>query len=374
MTDQGLLGIENSAFEEFRKVVAQVHKPATVNSVLSVDYIEDRILEWIEKHVRGEIGPETQFVTFLSTCAGRDVRKRKVAIPVSFLTIDRPFCLGAIMFEYLRKDLFDEWESRSPLAADGSATPKGRLTPLRKRYQGVVCCSMEVEGETTRAIQRATTEARMAINVLRFFTPACAVAVPCFYGLMGRTLVPTSHALVFDDPVPDIVEGMETPALPYQIMSEDLKEFERHGWNLAGQLLTTKTKTAFEETVFDTIQLFARAIEAQDTQDKLLYALVAAETLLLRDQSEPILVHLWLRLAFLVELDVAGRREIKELVQDAYKRRSAFVHHGEIDVSPVTLSGIFITVWTAIRNALVVSGDFKTKADFLDYLENRILT
>jgi hypothetical protein len=174
--------------------------------------------------------------------------------------------------------------------------------------------------------------------------------------------------------VPRFKQRAESPqVLYYHLSAEQLAEFENHGWALAGRLLVTPQLTSFEKAVLGSILLFSRAIESRTDEDRLVYALVAAEALLLRGPSEPIMAHLWLRLALLAAEDVPGRREIKKLVQDAYKQRSAFAHHGVRKVDSEVLRGTFVAVWTAIRNALMVSEKFETKVDFLDYLENRML-
>lgn len=118
------------------------------------------------------------------------------------------------------------------------------------------------------------------------------------------------------------------------------------------------------------MSLFARSVTSEGFQDRVVYTLVSIETLLLRDQTEPIQSSVGLRLAFLTESDAKERREVRELISKAYKIRSQYIHHGKRTEDWELLSNLQCSVWTGIREALLLAHEHKTQKDFLDYIDS----
>jgi len=160
----------------------------------------------------------------------------------------------------------------------------------------------------------------------------------------------------------------------WSISSHEFSEVNKMGLGLAANLIFKEDPSEFEESVLNSIYLFGRALTSKEFQDKIVYALVSVETLLLQNQSEPIQSNVGLRLAFLTESKPLKRKNIKEIINKAYKFRSSYIHHGKVSKDWELLETIQHTIWTAIRNALVSADRFKTRKEFFDYIENMILS
>ena len=229
-----------------------------------------------------------------------------------------------------------------------------------------------------RCIEIAKLQIEKALTVLRFFSPSAFLPeIPCYFGIMGQTDIPKSHYFVFEneDEIPLVQEGIDERRMhSWSISAHEYSELYKMGLRLASNLIFKEDHTQFEDSVLNSMYLFGRALTSREFQDKIVYALVSIETLLLQNQSEPIQSNVGLRLAFLSESEPQKRKNVKETINKAYKFRSSYIHHGKIGEDWELLKVLQHTIWTAIRNALVSVDRFKTRKEFLDYIENMILS
>ncbi len=106
--------------------------------------------------------------------------------------------------------------------------------------------------------------------------------------------------------------------------------------------------------------------------ERLLYSTVALETVLLRNETEPIQSALSDRVAFLVTQELEGWLAVAKDVKRAYGLRSRFVHHGVDAVDSEVVSRFllhsWLAIWTLIHNAHRFE-DANELADSLDRLK-----
>lgn len=139
-----------------------------------------------------------------------------------------------------------------------------------------------------------------------------------------------------------------------------------------GGLLGPEEQTEFQGAVLDALLLYSRSSLAKEYADKLVYILVALESLLLKDGNEPIQKGLGERMAVLVGRTVDERLAVIKNVTDTYRLRSQFIHHGQgIGIDDVqTLQTFMANTWKCLYGIAVGnSGRFDSKQKFLDALE-----
>ena len=103
--------------------------------------------------------------------------------------------------------------------------------------------------------------------------------------------------------------------------------------------------------------------------DRLMYTFAGLESLLLRDQREPLAQNIGDRLAFALEAEPSRRQELVRLVKDAYDARSRFVHHGH-DIKDLTLVGRFLeAVWKFYVLPLPRALHHRTRIEFIESLD-----
>jgi hypothetical protein len=383
IADKMLVGLDQKSYAEFDRFIEGLYRKREINSLLSQSFIHDCAFEWFEKKYKGTLHRELDLISFLKEKAEGSIKKIKVSLPISFLSIEKHFKVGKVLFDYLKKDFCDRYINN----AKSKANEQGKFdenkfktfeTRFRKKYQGTVFASIAVEAEQQKCIEIAKLQIEKALTVLRFFSPSTFLPeIPCYFGMMGQTDIPKSHYFIFEDEneIPLVQEGIDERRMhTWTISAHEFSEVYKMGLGLASKLIFKEDSSEFEDSILNSIYLFGRALTSREFQDKIVYALVSIETLLLQNQTEPIQSNVGLRLAFLSESEPQKRKNIKETINKAYKFRSSYIHHGKIREDWELLKDLQHTIWTAIRNALVSVDRFKTPKEFLDYIENMILS
>lgn len=172
---------------------------------------------------------------------------------------------------------------------------------------------------------------------------------------------------------------MYTKTLDRRPMSEYLDNQAIDDLYLAGlrildNLLGLSKRNQFQEKLLDTLILYSRSAISKDIADKLVYILVALETIFLRNGSEPIQQNLGERIAFLIEDSLEKRKRIIKVTRDTYTLRSRFVHHGRSIDDLETMREFMQYAWQAIVSLIHQSNSVLTVDALLDMLDDRKLS
>jgi hypothetical protein len=381
--DKMSIGLNEEAYAEFDKFIESIWQKKEIRPYLSKSFLGGCAFEWFEKRYRGTLHEETDFISYVKEKAIGAIKPHGVSLPISFLSIQMPFNIGKIRFDYCKRDFCDKYIDyfrSKAVERDKMDENKFKIfeTRFRKKYQGTVFASIDIEAEQQRCVEIARLQVEKALTALRFFSPSAFLPeVPSYFGIMGLTHIPEQYIFIFagKDEIPTVHEGIdESRMYRWHIDADLLSEVDKMGLGLATDLIFKEDPTEFEALVANSIYLFGRSLTSMEFQDKIVYALVSIETLLLQNQTEPIQSSIGLRLAFLTESEPKKRKNVKDRINKAYKFRSSYMHHGKIREDWELLRDLQLTVWTAFRNALVSSNRFKTAKEFLDHLENMILS
>jgi hypothetical protein len=135
------------------------------------------------------------------------------------------------------------------------------------------------------------------------------------------------------------------------------------------------TSTELRTDLYGALQLHARASIATEVAHKLVFVVAAAESIFLRNASEPIQKNLGERMAFLVGQNVVERKKIIQNVDDFYGIRSGLIHHGkEIqDQQRDIVDEFFVNVWFSFVTLMRNGERWKTRNEMFLELEERKL-
>jgi hypothetical protein len=104
-----------------------------------------------------------------------------------------------------------------------------------------------------------------------------------------------------------------------------------------------------------------------------MHALVAVESLLLKNSTEPIQARLGQRIARLTASTLEERRQARDDFEEGYTLRSKFVHHRakleEVDLA----NRILVLCLSAVDVVMRMTLRFTTKAALLDHLDDEML-
>lgn len=374
-TPEGKVGLEQKEYQEFLNLVEKLAERKEIRNLVSQKFIKSVFFEWLEKSFEKEF--KSEFIEYFIRRADKEVKDRKIFIPIDFLVIEESFKVGKITFEFLTENFFDDWEE--DFKKDTRIPSERRsdfFKDLRKKYQGKVYASIKVEGDKETCKRIAKEETEIALMALRFFSPTVFIPeVPSYFGIKGKTSVPSMDFLVFEGRFPNIEHGIEENMIFNFIVDKVLfNKMKKMGLDNLSNLLLKDKKTELEELLLNSLFLFSKAIISNNFEDKLVFSLVPVEMLLLRDTSEPIQSNLWLRLSLLTANKAEDRKKVKKMIQEAYKLRSAYLHHGKKKENFILLRDLQINTWTALRNILISRDVFSTKEDLLEYIEDKILS
>lgn len=171
-TAKGQVGLDGNNYEECRKIIEELSWKNGIKEIVSYDYIHACIFEWFSKKYTGEIKQSTQFLSYLATSLDEVIKEYKIAIPISFLSIEKGFNIGKIEFDFFKENLFDEYEENFINNATNEneiKMMKQAIINLRKKYQGKVSANITLIAEQNKAIEIAKEETENSLTILKIF-------------------------------------------------------------------------------------------------------------------------------------------------------------------------------------------------------------
>ena len=244
------------------------------------------------------------------------------------------------------------------------------INSKRSKWQGSLAACIRIKGEQQKAIQLARAAAEHSISLLNFLSPANGNSrLTSFCTILGfETLRTATHLYVLngsistykectvDEQNADFFINVHVPICKQTILALDD--------------LASDRSTDFRYRLYDALIIYSRQAQASDLSAKLIFALSALESILLKDANEPIQKNLGERMAFLVRESVDERKEIVRNIAEVYKARSSFVHHGNSIKHQEALDRFLVTAWETFSRLLLLKDKYKTKAALLDSLED----
>ncbi len=141
-------------------------------------------------------------------------------------------------------------------------------------------------------------------------------------------------------------QGLGTPVLNWHLSDEDVsKNKASFGFDEVSELLTLESRSKFQDVLLDALLLYSRSTREKDLAGKLVYTLVAIESVLLRNDTEPVQQNAGERMAFLIAKSVEKRRAVIRNLREAYTLRSRFIHHGHTIDQLETVKSFMIDAW-----------------------------
>jgi hypothetical protein len=170
-------------------------------------------------------------------------------------------------------------------------------------------------------------------------------------------------------------QGVGVPVMNFHLSDEEISRYkETLGFDSASELLTLDRRTDFQGKLLDALLLYSRSTREKDLAGRLVYMLVAIETLLLRDANESIEQNIGERMAFVLANTLEERRATVRHLKDAYRLRSKFIHHGETIDDIETVRTFMLDAWRLFIALVKASHAFDTKAQLIDNLDARKLS
>jgi len=211
---------------------------------------------------------------------------------------------------------------------------------LKINYQGrAVICVDVTTVDMDRAIDAATEEADTTLNVLRFYSRGVidhdARNYKMYIGLKGSISRGQMFAFGFGKPDSFVQSFQNTGYLyPLELSEKALSKMSQDSFGTLHKILLKhpSQRTAFENLIVNSVNLFGRAMNSQDAVGALVSVVVALESIVLK-KGEPMKTLLAERVALLLGHSFDERMFYFGQMSRLYQMRSDIVHRGLLDVT-----------------------------------------
>ena len=366
------VGFWDADYTEFARLCEKVHGTKSVGQYISGSAIEDTVFEWMKSRYFGSTKASlSEYV--LERCEAL-ISDFEIWIPLALTYL--PYDIGftsAVTARTLTKGFFDQ-QRTALLEREGTDSKKieAQFDEYERELQGLASVVVEIKAEPKRAYEVALEDAETVAAIFRFFSPA--IFIPnkstCCAPLGDKEPRYERYFVLKGDTLYSSVHGSHDLELgPWRITPGMLEMWQQVGLGNLIELLFKGSRSDFEESVASSLIKYTKGALARTPGDKLMYVCSALESLLLKDQSEPIQQNVADRIAYTICGPAKDRLQVVENFKAAYKMRSQFVHHSQSVEESDTLTTFLFNVWRFYGNVIHRYLHLETRADFLSELD-----
>ncbi|HXP86914.1 MAG TPA: hypothetical protein VN841_19450 [Bryobacteraceae bacterium] len=363
-----LVGWIGAAFQPIKALVDSMGQTKPFRDLVSREFILEQTCHWLcDTLERRRSEGLSEFITLRSRDAVQDF---DIWIPLFQTYSSAEFSIGDVAFRVFTREIMEEWWNRIPTRIREDPVSIAALNRRRSELQASLAVCVSVHAENRKAVEIARTKAQDATALLRFLSPA---------NLNSRL---TSYCTPNGARAPREVTEVFMKAGHIDHVSRALQERGATDWPLDKSIqlrpgvlenlhrLALDTSTEFRRSLYDALILYSRQTLAIEVSDKLVFTLSALESMLLRDANEPIQKNLGERMAFLIGQTAQERKDIVKNIDEVYRIRSAFVHHGQTSRHVETVDRFLVNAWTTFSRLMDLSIKYRTKAALVGALED----
>jgi hypothetical protein len=367
------IGFFGKSHEAFINLCRRVFEATELEATISETFIVESCFEWMrQRHFAKTDSPLTEYV--LHRCE-RNVAVQEVWLPLVDINLTLELEVGNILFKPVTQAIWrkwvSEWQSRQP-----TAIPELRLFLASVESEGITVAIRRVTAEPIRAVEIALAEVEAALDVLRYYSPSNRYpTMPAYCSIAGRELINRPKHLIVQNAV--LVSAGTTVASmraqhPWPINQDLITKMKEVGFDTLVALLNTPqtAKSELQNNFFDALAIYSKSCVAQSLTDKLLYAVLTLESVLLKDQSESLQKHIGERMAFMIGKSLEQRIAIVANYKKAYALRSGAVHHGRQVTEETILNEFMPNAWFALNWIVGVLERFKSKEEMIEYIDD----
>jgi hypothetical protein len=373
-----ILGLFDEDYVQLAGLAEGLQKAIVPHAVVSLRKLHTLLFEWLKLKYRAQTSASmTEYV--LDECE-KLIKDREIWIPISRLYVQSPFVLGKITFRVITKRMIDEWQERVLAKATDLEERESILKGFERHrtdVQGLTAAIIRVEAEAERAHEIAFEETDKTVSILRLISPAnFHPTTICYSAPLGRQHVDSYRYLTVTD---EKIVGHYAGIVDRARIHWNLSNLDLDTWapelQILDMLLKREALTDFQQSLLDALVLYSRSSLAKDFSDKLIYTLIALESVFLKDKGEFIQDVVSLRMAYMRDASVEKRRLIIGNVKTVYDLRSSFVHHGQrlgIDNTKL-LSDFMMNALLSLIALIPLAASEMTRQEFFRWLDDRRL-
>lgn len=363
--------LKDEGYRQLRRLVEKAMRTKPFSRGLSSAFLEEEVFKWWRARIRDHC--HSSLSSHLLEAAGGVVNRHRILVPLSAIEIESAFILGDVLVTPIDGMMFDRMAAKAATKFPENAEQIREAADRMRRELGhLTAVGVEVVGEPTFAHETAREIAFEMASVLRFMSPAAVswnVTFSCFPH--GSDHIPsTTEILLEGDDISKVSTGMlHSGFFIWKLPFAEIDHLMKQGFQNCAVFFEKVALTGFQQRVKKAIAAYSQGVASYDIANRLIYAMSAAEHLLLRDTNEPIQAGVGDRMAFITAGTVEERQAVVANFKKAYALRSRQVHHlAGVDDEKV-LATFFRNMWVLLLQAIKSMPQFKEHSEFLDAID-----
>jgi hypothetical protein len=372
-------GLEGEQYKELARLSERIQRRKELRDIVSVKWVEDVIVSWMkDKQASTEVPELTDFL--VKQCE-EDVKEHEIWFPIANLSLESDLSFGNVVFKSISKGMVDRVEEEGQESKEGhdeeyAANVDQYVLRLRHDLQGLAASTIKGSAEPQRAYEIALEESERAVAALGLYHVA-AITMPevaSYTALLGTENSEQIRYLELEEGnirKDHQKQGPDKPVVNFDLSDEDIYRVKAMGFDNVNELLTLERRTSFQEKLLDALLLYSRSTREKDLAGRFVYMFAAIESLLLRNDTEPVQQNVGERMAFLITDNPENRKAAVRNLKATYTLRSKFVHHGHTTIDELdTVKTFMINSWALFIRLAKDSHRYKTKEQLIDHLED----
>lgn len=342
-----------------------------VSDVVAVEYVRDHLLRWLEARLGGDAS--VPWVEAILAEIAAEVEDWQILVPIDGLVLAEPFALGRVRFEWIDQATAGQMQTRvaGRMGPHLDTRTRAWVDGLAERHAGQIVANVRVRGVRSFARQEAARATDEALDLLRFLMSESAdPLVRLRFARAGQLAPGHTSTMSVHDGVPWPADSATDSGGPIALDPKALRDNPLV--TVLSGLCTTRDLPQFKQVCLSAVRLYARGGLLPAPEDRVVHAMVALETLLLKNSSERIKSTLQRRCAAALSRFGFDAAEVIASIGLAYKLRSNFLHHGKV-LSPTELGevGAALRISRAMISVSCTTRDVsvRTRSSYLPYLD-----
>lgn len=370
-------GLVEDSFARLIDIAEGLQSLPQLHSMLSCSFIEKTLFSWISDKYKG-IDRSDSFIEFLDEEAQGVVKKITTWIPIANLDVQVPFPVSKSEIRRLSKEFIDGFESMASYLPDDNKDGFTKLVEsLRKDFQGFAAVVTVIESEPEYAFNYAMEEASKIISIIGIFSVGTLIPdLKCASNIKGSGNA-SKATVFFENQEGGIAVASELidakQSMFWRLSQSEITRIREGGLEKISKLLASDSLSKFQESVLNSIFLYSKSAFTSDPVEKVVYILSSMESILLKNESEPIQQNLSERVAVFTSQKLDERKLIIKTIREAYGIRSKYLHHGRSSSELRLITDFMRYSWLFFKQLLANTEKFKTKDDFVNAVDDHKL-
>jgi len=364
------VGFDRKGFDEIYKIAEAILKDDSFIDVISKAFLINILFEWfIEKYEERDVCLLSDYVLNKSLAS---IISYNIFCPILYLESDKEFNFGDVNFKYISEEYVEA------LSEGVDQSQRSDYKSLLLQHKGQLMACYYVKAEKNKAIELAVEQIKMCIDALRIISPTVEdPTFEIFYDIDLRNIHQQKGQVLVqlvDDEKQFYLTIIKMPR-PFVITPLVWSILVQSGIKVLDEFIKRKKQgeSELEGLLKNAIQNYSKALANHDLHLRVTQVFTVLESLLLPDDSSPIVDSVAKYLPKLVTNDISLRLEIIDVVKDMYKVRSMMMHHAKRrKFDNNNLATLQISTRTLIIGLVLQSKSKNNKKDILREIDDAI--